>query len=66
MDETCFQCGARLYCPVDGSQPTECPDCCSLCGEMADAESTEYYDPQRKVSLPGHAQCILDAGFQPA
>jgi hypothetical protein len=63
--EYCFQCGHTLV-PVADNQPSECPSCCQLCGEPADGESTEYYDQQLQVSLPGHYQCIVDHGYNPA
>lgn len=62
-DKHCFQCGNRLV-PVAEGQPSECSSCCQLCGEPADGESTEYYDDQLGLSLPGHAQCILDNGYR--
>lgn len=63
-DDKCFQCGATIYSPVDGSQPTECPECCILCGEAPDAEMGEFWDEQNGESVFAHAQCGLDRGFR--
>lgn len=63
-EETCFQCGARIYSPTDGSQPSECPECCSLCGEAPDAEMGEFWNESTGESVVAHAQCGLDAGLR--
>jgi hypothetical protein len=62
-NDECFQCGSKLYSPNDGSQPTECPSCCQLCGEMADAEMGEFWDKSKEESVTAHAQCGIDAGL---
>lgn len=63
VEQTCMQCGSPLAETLD-DQPTECTSCCQLCGEPADGESTEYTEDG--VSKPGHYQCIIDAGMDPA
>ena len=69
MDVVCFQCGTRLYSPTDGSEPSECPSCCALCGEPADDEMTEFWNPDGDTAtgngstVNAHAGCGLDAGF---
>lgn len=63
FDQSCFQCSCELADTPEGA-PTECTSCCQLCGEPADEESTEYTEDG--VSKPGHYQCIIDAGMDPA
>lgn len=64
MSGKCYQCGAKLYGPSGlcaDDQPTECSDCCQLCGEPADNEMGEF--SQFGEAVWAHAQCGLDAGL---
>jgi hypothetical protein len=40
------------------------PNGCGLCGEPADAEMGEFWQPEQNTSVVAHAQCGIDAGLE--
>lgn len=52
--------------PVDDNDgPLDQPDC-ELCGEEADEDTGEFWDPEIQSGVWAHELCARDAGLEPA
>jgi hypothetical protein len=68
--EPWWQNAQHLNAQAQAMYRKQFPDGCGLCGEPADAEMGEFWDPERNGGQGGgviaHGQCGLDAGMEMA